>query len=83
MEQENNIEIEEQRDKIIEQLELLNVKLAKQNSIKHIFITGIMYGFGVFLGSAVLATIAFGVLSPWFGQIDWVKDNYERGAGMQ
>ena len=83
MELENNGEIEEQRDKIIEQLELLNAKMAKQNSIKHIFITGIIYGLGVFIGSAVLATIAFGVLSPWFGQIDWVKDNYERGAGMQ
>ncbi len=83
MELENNEEMDVQRDKIIEQLELLNAKMAKQNSIKHIFTTGIIYGFGVFIGSAVLATIAFGVLSPWFGQIEWVKDNYERGASMQ
>ncbi len=83
MELENNEEMEEQRDKIIEQLELLNAKMAKQNSFKHILMTGIIYGLGVFIGSAVLATIAFGLLRPWFGQIDWIKDSYERGAALQ
>ncbi len=77
------MEIEEQRDKIIEQLEKLNGAMTKQNSVKHIFMTGIIYGIGLFIGSAVIATIAFGVLSPWVGKIDWVRDNYERGSSAQ
>ena len=75
-----SMEMEDQRDKIIEQLEKLNVAMSKQNSVRHIFMTGIIYGVGLFIGSAVIATIAFGVLSPWVGKIDWVKENYERGT---
>ncbi len=77
------MEIEEQRDRIIEQLEMLNEKMDKQNSIKHIFTTGIIYGLGLFIGSAIIATIAFGILSPWVGQIDWIRDNFERGASLR
>ncbi|MBI5798709.1 MAG: hypothetical protein HZB10_02155 [Candidatus Yonathbacteria bacterium] len=43
------MEPDNQRDKIIEQLEALNVKLAKQLEIKHIFLTGIIYGIGFFI----------------------------------
>ena len=73
-------EMEEQRDKIIDQLEMLNEKMEKQNSIKHIFFTGIIYGIGWFLGSVVIATIAFGVLSPWVSKIGWVHDNFQKGS---
>jgi hypothetical protein len=72
--------IEEQRDTIIDQLEMLNTKMAQQNSIKHIFLTGVIYGVGFFIGSVILATIAFGITSPFFGKIDWIRDNFERGA---
>ena len=74
------MELEEQRDKIIDQLQLLNVEMKQQNSVGYIFMKGIIYGVGFFIGSAVIATIAFGVLSPWVGQIDWIRDNFERGA---
>lgn len=77
------MELGEQRDRIIEQLELLNQKMVRQNSVKHIFMKGIIYGLGFFIGSAVIATIAFGLLSPLFGNIDWVKSNYERGAQLR
>jgi hypothetical protein len=77
------MDLEEQRDKIIEQLEKLNGAMSKQNSVRHIFMTGIIYGVGLFIGSAVIATIAFGVLSPWVGKIDWVKDNFERGTSVR
>jgi len=77
------MDTENQQDKIIEQLETLNEKMAEQNTVKRIFVTGIIYGVGFFIGSAIIATIAFGVLSPWFGKIDWVRDNFERGASMR
>ncbi len=77
------METEDQRDKIIIELKALNEKLALQNSVRHIFLTGMIYGVGLFIGSAVIATIAFGTLGPFVGKIDWVKETYERGASLQ
>jgi len=77
------MDMEKQEDKIIEQLETLNEKMAEQNTVKRIFVTGVIYGVGFFIGSAIIATIAFGVLSPWFGKIEWVRDNFERGASIR
>lgn len=77
------MDIEKQQDKIIEQLEILNERMVEQNKVRRIFVTGIIYGVGFFVGSAIIATIAFGILSPWFGKIDWVRDNFERGASMR
>lgn len=77
------MDIEEQRDKIIVQLELLNREMVLQNSVKHIFMRGIIYGVGFFVGSAIIATIVVGVLSPWFAQIDWIRSSFERGASLR
>lgn len=76
------MEPDNQRDKIIEQLEALNVKLAKQISVKNILFTGVIYGIGFFIGSAIIATIVLGMLGPVFGKIEWVKTNYEVGASI-
>ena len=74
---------EEQRDVITEQLQMLNAKIAEQNSVKHIFMKGIIYGIGFFIGSAIIATIALGTLSPWLAKIDWVRTTFERGASLR
>ena len=74
--------IDNQRDEIIEQLKSLNVKLAKQLEIKRIFLTGIIYGVGFFLGSAIIATIALGVFGPTIGKIPWVQENFDRGSAI-
>ena len=76
-------EEEQQRDQIIEQLELLNKKMTQQNSVRHNFMKGIIYGVGFFIGSVVIATILLGLLSPWFGQIDFVRNNFERGTSLK
>lgn len=70
-------------DNIVGQLEMLNDKLAKQNSTRHIFYKGIIYGVGFFIGSAVIATIALGILGPWVGKIEWIADYYELGASIK
>lgn len=72
--------MEDHQDKIIDQLARINAQIERQNSIRRIFVTGIIYGVGFFVGSAIIATIAFGILSPWIGQIDWIRDNFERGT---
>ncbi len=76
------MDLENQRDKIIEQLEVLNIKIDLQNSIRHILKTGIIYGIGFFIGSAILATIALGVLGPLFGKIEWIRNNFEKGTSI-
>ncbi|MDO8604824.1 MAG: hypothetical protein Q7K40_05545 [bacterium] len=76
------MEPENQRDEMIDQLEALNAKLAKQLEIKRIFLTGIIYGVGFFLGSAIIATIALGVFGPTVAKIPWVQENFERGADI-
>jgi hypothetical protein len=39
-----------------------------------------VYGIGFFIGSAIIATIIIGFLSPWIVQIDWVRDSFVRGV---
>ena len=67
---------------LIGQVVELNKKIARQLSIKYIFMTGIIYGIGFFIGSAILATIALGVLGPVLGKIVWVKTSYETGVSI-
>lgn len=76
------MELDNQRDKILEQLQALNLKIAKQLAVKQIFLTGIIYGIGFFVGSAILATIALGVFGPMVAKIPWVQENFERGASI-
>lgn len=76
------MEIDIEREKIIRELELLNEKMERQLSFRRTFGTGIIYGIGFFLGSVIIASVAFGLLAPWVGQIDWIKDNFERGASL-
>lgn len=73
----------EQRDQIIIQLEELNDKMRVQNSIRHTLVRGIIYGVGVFIGSAIVATIILGAISPWIGEIDWIRDVFQRGSELR
>jgi uncharacterized membrane protein len=74
---------EKEREIITEQLVELNKKMAYQNSMRLTFLKGIIYGVGFFVGSAIIATIAVGVLSPWIGEIDWVRDSFQRGSSFR
>ncbi len=77
------MDIENKQDKIIEQLEILNARMDRQNSVRQILKMGVIYGIGFFIGSAILATIALGVFGPMFGEIDWVRDNFEAGLEIR
>jgi len=46
------------------------------------FMAGIIYGLGFFVGSAIIATIVFGILGPWFGQFQWIRDAFETGVSL-
>lgn len=73
---------EEQHQRIVEQLQEVNRQLARQNSYSRMFLVGVVYGIGFFVGSAILATIAFGILGPWVGQIPWVRDAFVAGVSL-
>lgn len=45
-------------------------------------LSGIVYGVGFFIGSAVIATIALGLFGPWVGQIPWVRDAFVTGGAL-
>lgn len=74
--------IEDQHDKIIEHLDLLNKQVKRQNSLGRMFFAGIIYGVGFFVGSAIIATIALGILGPLFAQIPWVRSSFETGTAF-
>lgn len=54
----------EQHQQIIDQLQGLNEKLAKQNSWYHIFLMALVYGIGFVIGSSILASILLGFALP-------------------
>ncbi len=69
--------------KVIEHLDLLNKQVARQNSLSRMFVAGIVYGIGFFVGSAILATIALGVLAPFFDDIGWISEPFVRGNSLE
>lgn len=76
------MELPDQRDEIIDQLHLLNKAVQRQNSVWHIFMTGIIYGVGLFFGSAIIATIIFGLFAPYLAEVEWIRAPFERGASV-
>ena len=67
---------------IVELLEQLNRQVARQSSLGRMFLIGIIYGIGFFVGSAIIATIALGVFGPWFGEISWIRNAFQTGASL-
>lgn len=68
---------EEQRDHIIENLERLNSNVARQLSVRHIFMTGMIYGVGFVIGSSILAAVVVGILSPILDDIPFLQKAVE------
>lgn len=77
------MDIDTERKTIIEQLEILNKQVRRQSSIKQMFVGGLVYGVGFFVGSAILATIAFGIVAPFFGKISWIHDSFITGSSLR
>lgn len=74
--------MDEQQEQIIRHLETLNYQIARQNSFARMFVVGIVYGVGFFVGSAIIATIALGVFGPWLAQIPWIHDTFVVGKSL-
>jgi hypothetical protein len=68
---------------ITEKLDKLSVEVSKQHqSLGRMFVIGIVYGIGFFVGSAIIATILLGILGPLAGQVPWIHDAFETGLSL-
>ena len=74
---------DEQIRQVLVELRAINKELALQNSKGHTLFVGVVYGVGFFIGSAIIATIAFGILGPFIGRIPWVRHSYEVGNQLR
>ena len=63
----------DQHKQIIDQLEHLNEKLARQNHWGHIFGTAIVYGVGFVIGSTILASILASIFLPLLQHTPYVQ----------
>jgi hypothetical protein len=68
-----------QRDMILVELAKLNHNVERQLSVGRMFFVGIIYGIGFFVGSAIIATLALGILTPIFGKIPFIHDIFTQG----
>lgn len=72
----------EEKEAVIDQIGELNENVKRQMSARHILKTGIIYGIGFVIGSAIIATIVIGLLSPFFESIPWVRNTFEKGSSF-
>jgi len=72
----------ESDERIIERLDTLAKEVARQQSFGRMFVVGIIYGVGFFLGSAIIAVIALGIFGPWFADIPWIRDSFRSGVEL-
>ncbi len=72
----------DQHAKIVSELEMLNAQMRKQNSVRRVFVLGIVYGIGFVVGSVIIATIGLGVTVPMLEDIPWIRATFERGAAL-
>ncbi len=75
-------EVDHYQKHILKNLEQLNKRLASQSSFGTIFWTGVLYGIGFFVGSAIIATIALGILGPFFAEVPWIHSSFEAGSQL-
>ncbi len=71
--------MEHQQETLIAELKKLNTQILAERSLKRVFLKGIAYGVGFFVGSAILAVIAVGIFGPLIANISWVEESFERG----
>ncbi|HUO50070.1 MAG TPA: hypothetical protein VMU25_00645 [Candidatus Paceibacterota bacterium] len=64
---------------ILEELKKINATFEYQYSFRKMFWTGIVYGVGFFLGSAILAVILLGVFWPYLSSIPWFRNAFQIG----
>ena len=59
--------IEEQRDHINQNLEVLNEQVERQTSVWYVLRNGIIYGIGFIVGSTILTAVVVSIVLRFFG----------------
>ncbi len=59
-----------QTARLIEVLQDLETHIKRQNSLKYVFIKGLLYGLSTVIGATVLVALIGGILAVMFGPLD-------------
>ena len=73
---------EEEHAELMRELRSLNAEIRDQRSLSRMFVMGVIYGIGFFVGSAIIATLLLGLLGPVFGAIPWIRDAFMTGLSL-
>lgn len=76
------MELGSQERDILSELRAINGRLARQNSLVHMLWSGLVYGIGFFIGSAIIATIIIGVFGPIIARIPVVNNAFTAGKSI-
>src|SRR3569832_69756 len=67
---------------ILSELRTINARLEWQNSLLHMLWSGLVYGIGFVIGSAILATIIIGIFGPIVARIPLVDSAFSQGKSI-
>lgn len=76
------MEIAGETREVIVELRAINARLARRNSPAHMLWSGLVYGIGFFIGSAIVATILIGVFGPTLARIPFVSNAFNQGKAL-
>ena len=76
------MELGAQEREVLGELRAINARLARQNSLVHMLWSGLVYGIGFFIGSAIVATILIGIFGPLLARIPIVNSAFTAGKGI-
>lgn len=74
--------MESERDELKQQMAKLTAALEAQNSLLTALAKGIFYGFGFFIGSAILAAVGVGLFVHFIGVPSWAQDAFQAGSSF-
>lgn len=69
----------ENPNEILGELQKLNATIEYQYSFRRMFWSGVIYGVGFFLGSAVLAVVLLGIFGPYLAGVQWFQRAFQTG----
>lgn len=76
------MELGTHESEILSELRTINARLEWQNSLLHMLWSGLVYGIGFVIGSAILATIIIGIFGPIVAHIPLVNSAFTQGKSF-
>jgi len=72
-----NTQTEQQTDKLLEVLGILETRIKRQNSLRNTFVKGVVYGLGTVIGATVIVALFGGIIAATLQSITGEEINSE------